>query len=693
MNLSKSNMVSVHEVDDIWKNKWGKEIVTTRIALDYKYNPAYNAALKEAIQFPQLKFTGATKQWSITNAEEVLDKAVTALQGAGAFFDDSLAKLKGETKFVTLTPKVTEATAVLQGSSVILQWPYIADPATRTTLMNEVKATQGRKYNPDKKTWSVALTEAAPLMDRLSKLELTQATALMNAISDIPQVHTVVVERAKRIAISSAPTLDDLMIVTDMKARLDEHFPSGKELYPFQYVGVQFAQLAEGRALIADDMGIGKTIQALAYIALNQNKLPALVVCPANVKYNWANECKAWLPKLSVAVIEGRSKGEIPEADIIICNYDIMNGRVNDLLDMRINIVVCDESHYLKNHKAQRTEATLMIAKGSAAVLCLSGTAITNRPNEYFTTLNLLRPNEFNSFFNYGKRYCDGQQTRFGWDFTGSSNTGELHERTRDFTIRRLKKEVLAELPDKVRSIHIVKPSKKELTNYHAKHESWLADYHYHLDNYSMPAGFILNMLTDLRHECGRMKIQSTVAWLKKYKHMTGNPVVVFAHHKDVLQGISAELKKDNWRMGAITGGVPAEKRAKFVEQFQAGELDVMLCSTVAAKEGITLTAADTVVFVEREWTPAWEEQAEDRVHRIGQDSNNVQAIYLTVADTIDEKFNTVVEAKREVLKAVLDGGDTEQRDGVATMLIQQMIEAGELPEDFLKNMKKKVKK
>tara|TARA_R110000744_G_scaffold265790_1_gene379841 strand:+ start:59 stop:2134 length:2076 start_codon:yes stop_codon:yes gene_type:complete len=690
--MNARHIVSVQEVEDIWKNKWGKEVSTTRIALSYKYNPAFNAALKGALQFPQLKFTGATKQWSITNAEEVLDKAVDALREVGADFDESLPKLRGETKFVTLSVKVTAATAVLQGSAVVLQWPYIADPATRTTLMNQVKASQGRKYNPDTKTWSIALTEAAPLIDRLSKLQLTEATALMKVISAIPEVHTVMDERAKRIAISGAPVLDDMMIVTDMKARLDQHFPSGKELYPFQYVGVQFAQLSFGRALIADDMGIGKTIQALAYIALNQDKLPALVVCPANVKYNWANECKAWLPKLSVAVIEGRSKGEIPEADIIICNYDIMSGRANDLLDMKINIVVCDESHYLKNHKAKRTEATLSVAKGSTSVLCLSGTAITNRPNEYFTTLNLLRPNEFNSFFNFGKRYCDGQQTRFGWDFTGSSNTEELHERTRDFTIRRLKKEVLAELPDKVRTIHTVKPSKSQLTKYHAKHESWLADYQHYIDNNTMPAGFILNMLTDLRHECGRMKIESTIEWLINYKEMTGKPVVVFAHHKDVLKGISDGLRAENWRMGAITGGVPAEKRAKFVEQFQAGELDVMLCSTVAAKEGITLTAADTVVFVEREWTPAWEEQAEDRVNRIGQDSNNVHAIYLTVAGTIDEKFNAVVEAKRVVLKAIMDGGDSEQRDGVATMLIQQMIDAGELPEDFLKNMKKKVK-
>ncbi len=137
--------------------------------------------------------------------------------------------------------------------------------------------------------------------------------------------------------------------------------------------------------------------------------------------------------------------------------------------------------------------------------------------------------------------------------------------------------------------------------------------------------------------------------------------------------------------MGVVAGGVTAEARQQRVEAFQAGQLDVMLCSTVAAKEGITLTEADTVLFVEREWVPAWEEQAEDRVYRIGQDSDSVQAVYLTVAGTIDEKFNAVIEAKRGVVKAVLDGGEMDERKGIANALIEAMIDAGDLPADFNK--------
>ena len=138
-----------------------------------------------------------------------------------------------------------------------------------------------------------------------------------------------------------------------------------------------------------------------------------------------------------------------------------------------------------------------------------------------------------------------------------------------------------------------------------------------------------------------------------------------------------------------ISGSVSAEKRTETVERFQKGELNLLLCSTIAAKEGLTLTAADTVVFVEREWVPMWEEQAEDRVNRIGQDSDTVWANYLSVKGTIDEKFNIVVEEKRKVVKAVLDGGTIDERDGIANALIKSMIEAGDLPETFKTAMKK----
>ena len=687
--------VAPHE--DVWVNKWGKEFKTTRLGMYYQYNPTFNQALKNAISFPQLKFISKDKIWSIAYDKDVLAKAVSAIEDAKGWVT-GLEHINQNTEVKKEKQQVKNASATLKGNAVVMSWPYLSDPDERMAIQAEVKSTQGRKYNPESKTWSISIHEAAPLIERLRKHDdIPIAIELAESIERIPEIHSVMLERAKRISISGAASLSDEMIVTDMKDKLDSIFPASRELYPFQYVGVRFAELANGRCLIGDDMGVGKTIQAIAHIALNQDKLPALIVCPASVKYNWKRECEGWLPDMSIGVVEGRSKGNIPDTDIVVCNYDIMSGRMQSLIDNNFNIVVFDESHYLKNSKAQRTQASLTVAETSEHIICLSGTAITNRPIEFFTTLNLLRPHEFNSSFEYGKRYCAGHEMYIGrgrhvWNFDGSSNSDELHSRTRDFCIRRLKKEVLTELPDKVRTIHNIKPSNPEYRAYQKLQESWINEWVGLAEAGVLPKGFVLNMLTDLRHECGKMKVNAAVEWIQNYHEITGKPVVVFAHHRDVLRNTAMALKnsKNPLRFGGITGDMSAENRSKTVDRFQNGELDVLFCSTVAAKEGITLTAADTVVFIEREWTPAWEEQAEDRVNRIGQESSSVHAVYLTVTDTIDEKFNHVVEEKRKVIQAVLDGGDMEEREGIANLLIQSMIASGDLPSDF--GNKKKTK-
>jgi hypothetical protein len=205
-------------------------------------------------------------------------------------------------------------------------------------------------------------------------------------------------------------------------------------------------------------------------------------------------------------------------------------------------------------------------------------------------------------------------------------------------------------------------------------------------------------MLTDLRHHAGTLKVGATIDWVADYKAQNEDkPIIIFYHHKDVGAGLLDMMTNDKrynhkkWRV--IAGGTPSIKRQQYVEQFQAGMLDGLLCSTIAAKEGLTLTAADTVVFIEREWVPGWEEQAEDRINRIGQDNDTVWAIYLSVIGTIDEKFDAIVEDKRRVTSAVLDGGDIgEDRAGIAIALLKAMIDAGEIPADMLKHMGSKPK-
>lgn len=673
--------------EDVWygRNDYNKRYPkkSNRILMRFPYDESFLPFFKQALVGQgRCIWKPEHKAWSLKMDAELILRAAEVFEQHG-YFADQLRAINAPTE--TRTPTDNTVSATVEAETMVLKWPWLNDDDLRTRVMAIVKGVMGRKWDGSRKAWLVPVSQAAFLKGRLDGVY----QPLADAIAALPSLRSVVANTAERIAISSAASLADEDTIADMRERLSEVFPPGRSLYPFQYVGVRFAELADGKALIGDDMGVGKTIQALAYAALHPEHHPVLVVCPANVKFNWLKESQAWLSTYTTEVIRS-GKDAVPDTDVVVINYDLMSKQRDALLERGFRTVIFDESHYLKNYKAQRTQASLEVAKQADSILALSGTAITNRPSEFFTTLNLLRPVEFGNFFAYGKRYCAAYNNGWGWDFSGSSNEAELHERTRSVAIRRLKKEVMDELPDKIRQIVDTFPAPKAMKEYRDEANRWLSEYEYHKANNSMPAGFVLNMLTSLRHHAGRMKTDATADWAMDYRNTTGKPLIIFTHHRDVQEMVSdaitalATKQKESITIDYINGNVSAEHRQAAVERFQAGKTDFLICSTVAAKEGLTLTAADTVVFVEREWVPGWEEQAEDRVNRIGQDAETVHAVYLSVSGTIDEKFNAVVEEKRATVSAILDGGEMGKRDGIAKALLKAMVDAGDLPKTML---------
>lgn len=670
--------VHVKEIEETWYSKtdhsrrWPKTSIRVGVSWTRRSKDLWNE-LKVALPFPAMKYDGT--MISFKQDRDVLDKAINVLRANGYTTTDLEAyasSLKKQSR--TNTPQ--GYTVTVEKDGILLGIPR-ADATTR----ERVKTINGRKWMNDMKVWRIALSEAHTLIKKLGDNHQLSITMMAN-----DTIMSQVKGKAERIAISSASSLSDDEVVEDMRVRLAEMFPVGHELYPFQYAGVRFAELADGRALIGDDMGVGKTIQAIGYAALHQEYWPVLVVCPANVKYNWLKELREWLPDVHTDVIKN-GKDEVSDADFTVINYDLMSKKKDELLDKGYNLVIYDESHYLKNSKAKRTQASVALGKNATSVLCLSGTAMTNRPIELFTTLELVRPAEYEGqFFPFAKRYCGAEHNGWGWDFTGATNQGELHEKLRDIMIRRLKKEVMDELPDKIRQFIPVVPTPVEMREYKNAHRTWMREYS---SGGKREAGFVLKMLTDLRHHAGRMKVGATMNWMADYYDANDKPLVVFHHHKDVGQALVEGLQQDKRfngkRFATITGGVSAEKRQAHVDAFQAGKLDGIICSTIAAKEGLTLTRADTVVFIEREWVSGWEEQAEDRVNRIGQDSDTVWATYLSVSGTIDERFDRIVEEKRQVVSSILDGGEVgEERAGIAKALLEAMVEAGDIPASML---------
>jgi len=640
-----------------YSDKFGK-----RIGMKYPYNPDLNNALKSKIGFPGVKWDGEHKVWSIQDNRTVILIAAETLVDFGLDGED----LYNRANIHPVDQRNPNDCWVEEsGTRLKVHWPFIKDAELREQVRLAIRSIDGRKFEPLAKCWSIPLAQGKILYNTMKDLYPPLAEAILNCDAAVHDVW----DSIRRVEMSSAAELsaEDLK---DIDNRLESRIPAHLELYPFQKVGVAFAEASNGRCLIGDEMGVGKTIQAIGYAAINHAR-PGLVVCPANVKYNWQKEIKKWLPAETVQVIDS-SKTEMIAAEFYIITYDLLVNRLQDILRIRPQLTIIDEAHYIKNSKAQRTVATMTVARHCPRVIALSGTAIASRPKEFFNVLNLLRPDEFNSEWNFKQSYCDPFHNGFGWNFDGASNTKELNERTRDVCIRRLKSEVLPDLPPRTRQFLPIQLTPEQRRTYDIAQDEWEQRINeYYLNGEPIPPGTMLVMLGELRKKCGEIKIPYACDWVKEYNSSTGKPLIVFAHHSDIIKGISLGL--GDLKVANITGQTPAKERMDIVDSFQEGHVDVLVCSTMAAKEGLTLTKADTILFIEREWVPSDEEQAEARVHRIGQESDNVHSVYLSCMNTVDEHFDRVVEQKRQVVKAVLDGGDVEERKSLVKELVKRM--------------------
>jgi SWI/SNF-related matrix-associated actin-dependent regulator 1 of chromatin subfamily A len=443
------------------------------------------------------------------------------------------------------------------------------------------------------------------------------------------------------------------------------------ELMPFQAAGVAYA-LRQRRVFIADEQGLGKTMQALATIESDE-AYPAVVVCPASLKLNWLREIERWLPRRTAAEISGRS-GALPVADIIVVNYDVLDGRLDSLAGLAPKALVFDESHYCKNPKAKRTKALIKLSERlapDALRLALTGTPLVNHPAELVPQLRALRRLEhFGSGRSFKRR------------FRGEEARRRLHWHLRSSCyVRRRKDEVLTQLPPK-RRITVPVPLTNEATYQQLEADliAWLKsevhdprELEQRIDTALRAEALV--KLNALRHVAAQGKLAAAVEWIESFVE-SDERLVVFAHHRD----IQASLLDAFPGAARILGSDTLAERDENVQRFQAdGGPHLCICSLEAASHGFTLTAAASVAFVELGWTPAKHEQAEDRVHRIGQE-RHVTAWYLLAADTIDERIAALIDHKRAVVGSVTDG--TAGADAaVIDRLLRELAAGGGSPE------------
>lgn len=488
----------------------------------------------------------------------------------------------------------------------------------------------------------------------------------------------------------------------------------GAVLRPFQHAGVRF--LADnGKVLLADDMGTGKTLQALAAAAVT-GAWPMLVICPAVVKLNWAREALTWFPGRPVSVLSGkpgaksraqsvRVRGETKTlssdvaGDVVIINYDILGAWARLLGALEWGVIVCDEAHYLKTGTAARTKAVRLLATGwdtSAKKKAgngierrwlLTGTPIMNRPIELVSLLGILdRLRDFGGFKGFTARYCQASHNGFGMDYSGASNLHELNTKLRlGIMIRRTKSEVLTELPGKTRVVLTVElENRREYQKAEADVAAWVGET-------SAKEGKFLDSLVSLDPEArakaiaGRIrdrtaiaaraeslvrfsalkqlaamgKLKAAMTWVEDFLE-TGRKLVIFAYHKEVVAHFAQALGAPS-----ITGDTSAQEREDAVMRFQTQpECRILVCNIRAGGVGITLTAASDVLFVEQDWNPGVHDQAEDRINRMGQ-KEPCTAWYLLGQESIDEDIHDLIEQKREV---VIAGTDGEEKIGAGIM-------------------------
>jgi SWI/SNF-related matrix-associated actin-dependent regulator of chromatin subfamily A-like protein 1 len=434
----------------------------------------------------------------------------------------------------------------------------------------------------------------------------------------------------------------------------------GGVLRPFQRAGVAYA-LESRRLFLADEQGLGKTVQALATIEQDE-AYPAIVICPASLKLNWRREARHWLPHRSVAVVQGTG-GALPEADIVVINYEVVHAHRDRLAIRRPAALVLDESHYLKNPGAKRTRAVRRLAEGlpeRALRMALTGTPVMNHPDELIAQLRILgRLEEFGSGARFKRRFQGaGAEERIHW-----------HLRRTCF-VRRLKKDVLPQLPPKDQVVVPVGlDNEREYRLAERDVVAWLQEQPLDLSEMQAKVAATLRaerlaQLNTLRALASRGKLGAALSWIEDFT-ASEEPLVVFAGHRATQDAVIARFPDALHLVGADS----TEARDAAVAAFQDPEGPrLLVCSTRVAGPGITLTRASNVAFLDLEWSPAMHDQAEDRCHRIGQE-DSVTAWYLLAAETIDEEMAAVLARKRGIVGAVTDGLSNESEAVVQSVV------------------------
>ena len=439
-------------------------------------------------------------------------------------------------------------------------------------------------------------------------------------------------------------------------------FADGCKPRKYQIDAIKFAEESNVKCIIADEQGLGKTIESLCLFKIHPEKLlPAIVVCPATVKLQWMHEihriCGSGKEFL-VQVIQSGKERAMPGFKIYIVTYDMLKKSemfTEYLPEGYIKTIIIDECQRIKNHLSDRAKAVQRISKSIEHILPMSGTPIKNNAGEYFTVLNLVKPTLFPHYQKYIDNYCDAYSNGWSLKVGGLKNAEQFHQDTKDIIIRRTKAEVLPDLPSLDRKFHHVELNR----NLNKEYDAALKELEDSMDDGFGPGSPAIAIMSRMRHITGKSKVIECIDFVTEFLISTDRKLVVFVHHADVMGML--EFKLNEWckeggfeKVCVLSSNLNGNDRSKMVERFKSDGSRIMIASTLAAGEALNLQFCSDAVILERQWNPANEEQAEARFHRFGQ-LNSVTISYMIASGTIDDFFTELVESKRAIVAATLD--------------------------------------
>jgi len=467
----------------------------------------------------------------------------------------------------------------------------------------------------------------------------------------------------------------------------DELTQSEPDLFPFQRAGVKFLTTAK-RAALCDPMGTGKTVQTIRALEnLGEDAFPAVIVCPTSMKRTWRDEFAKWAPNRDVVVLEGaaqkRRKTLAEQHDVFIMNWELVmrhsklagygyiklsdtEKELKELNRLGIRSVVADEAHRAKSPKAKQTRALWAIGKQAEYRFALTGTPIANAPNDLWSIMHFVDPDEWPSKNSFIERYAQQSWNAFGFmDVVGIR--GEMREELFKILdprfLRRPKEIALSQLPPKMPpETRWAQMGTKQAKAYKQLSEDMLAE----LDSGVLMATNPLTRLTRLLqfaaaygdiNDDGQMRLQEPSckidALMDLVEEVGDEQLVVFAESRQLIELAAARMAGEDLQVAQITGAVSQADRDFNRKRFQGGDVQHLLVTLGAGGEGLTLTASSIAVFLQRSYSALKNAQAEDRLHRHGQE-RPVRIIDIITEDTCEEGVHRAYEEKKGRLQEVV---------------------------------------